>query len=118
MSVAVHTTVVLPNGKVDGALFVTLATPQLSVAFGATNDDDDAAHKPVVEFKDTGVQVITGASLSVIVTVNEHELVFPAASVAVNVLVVVPTGNNEPLAKPDVWLVVTPAQLSVAVGPV
>jgi hypothetical protein len=48
------------------------------------------------------------------VTVNVHVAVLPEASVAVQVTVVVPTGNTEPEA--GVHDVVTPGQLSDAVG--
>src|SRR5215475_10390820 len=47
-------------------------------------------------------------------TVNVHDAVLPDVSVAVQVTVVVPTGNIEPDA--GVQLVVTPGQLSLAVG--
>jgi hypothetical protein len=60
-------------------------------------------------------QVITGASPSFTVTLNEQVAVLPLASVAVKLLLVVPTGNAEPLAKPEVWLKLPPAQLSVKV---
>ena len=48
------------------------------------------------------------------VTVKLQDAVLPAASVAVKILVVVPTGNVEPLAKPLVLETVA-EQLSVAV---
>lgn len=47
-------------------------------------------------------QVIVGACVSFTLTVNEQVDVLPASSVAVYVLVVVPTGNAEPLGKPAV----------------
>ena len=47
-------------------------------------------------------------------TVNVHDAVLPDVSVAVQVTVVVPTGNIEPDA--GVQLAVTPGQLSLAVG--
>ena len=59
-----------------------------------------------------------GSSLSVMVTVNEHVAVLPLASVTLKVLVVVPTGNVAPLAKPAVWIVVGPEQLSEPTGEV
>lgn len=40
----------------------------------------------------------------------------PLASVAVNVMFVVPTGNVEPLGKPIVCVTIVPGQLSVADG--
>jgi hypothetical protein len=55
-----------------------------------------------------------GPSVSVTVTVNEQVAVLPAASVAAEVTVVVPTGNTLPDAGTE--LTVTPGQLSVAVG--
>jgi hypothetical protein len=61
-------------------------------------------------------QVTTGLIRSLMVTVNWHVVVFPAASVARNTFVVVPTGKVEPLARPEIWAVVVPAQLSVATG--
>jgi hypothetical protein len=41
---------------------------------------------------------------------------FPLASVAVNVMVVVPTGKVDPLGKPAVCVSETPGQLSFATG--
>jgi len=43
------------------------------------------------------------------VMVKEHVAVFPDASVTLKVLVVTPTGNVEPLARPLVCVVVLPA---------
>jgi hypothetical protein len=62
--------------------------------------------------------VIVGASVSLTVTVKEHEVVLLAASVAVYVTVVVPTGKVAPLANPAVKAVLTPGQLSVPTGAV
>ena len=63
-------------------------------------------------------QVIVGCSVSFTVTVNEQVLVLPAASVATNVLVVVPTGNVLPLGRPAVCCTTggTSGQLSVTAG--
>src|SRR5438046_10590303 len=58
-------------------------------------------------------QTITGAWLCRRVTVELHVAVWAAASLTTNVLVVTPTGNNEPLARPAVWTVLEPGQLSV-----
>ena len=41
-------------------------------------------------------QVITGASVSLTVTINVQVSALPAGSVAIQVTVVVPTGNAEP----------------------
>ena len=51
-----------------------------------------------------------------IVTVKLHDAVNPPASVTVNVFVVVPVGNVEPLGRPAVCSVVAPGQLSVPTG--
>jgi len=60
-------------------------------------------------------QVIEGACVSFTVTLNEHEPGLPLASFAVQVTVVVPFGNVEPLAGAQVTEP-TPGQLSEAVG--
>jgi hypothetical protein len=49
-----------------------------------------------------------------IATVKLQLLEFPAASVALKMLVVIPTGKVEPLGNPAVWVNVTPGQLSLA----
>ena len=51
--------------------------------------------------------VIDGGCASFTVTVKLHEALFPAASVAVNVLVVVPNGKLEPDGNPAVWVIVS-----------
>ena len=61
-------------------------------------------------------QVIAGASVSFTVTVNEHAVLFPDASVTTNVLVVTPNGNVDPDGNPTVCVVTAPAQLSVPTG--
>src|SRR5438067_7220508 len=61
-------------------------------------------------------QTITGAWLSRTVTVKLQAAVLPAASLTTNVLVVTPSGNNEPLARPAVCAVLEPGQLSVPNG--
>jgi len=58
-------------------------------------------------------QVITGASVSLMVKVKEHAFVFPAASVATHVTMVTPLLKVDPLA--GVQTFVAP-QLSVTVG--
>ena len=67
-SLAVHITVVVPTGNVDGALLVTEVTPQLSDVLGVFNVTV-AEHNPGLLFtvKSAG-QVITGISLSITVT--------------------------------------------------
>ena len=58
---------------------------------------------------------MVGASLSITVTVNEHESTPPTA-VTANVLVVTPTGNAVPDANPAICEVDAPGQLSVPTG--
>ena len=63
-----------------------------------------------------GQPLITGASLSSTVTVNEHCVAaLPAASLTLYVTVVVPTGNVAPGVCEPVG-VRAPSQLSFAVG--
>jgi hypothetical protein len=63
-----------------------------------------------------GQEVNTGGWLSFTVTVKLQFDELPPASVAVNVTVVVPTGNAEPLGKPPDNVIIVPGQLSVAEG--
>ena len=62
--------------------------------------------------------VIVGNSVSLIVTVNEHVVVLPAASVTRNTFVVVPTGKFDPDDNPAVCTSTEPGQLSPKVGEV
>jgi hypothetical protein len=57
--------------------------------------------------------VMAGGAVSLTVTVNEAEPGLPCASVAVQVTVVVPSGNVEPLAGVHATAT-TPSMLSVA----
>jgi hypothetical protein len=60
-------------------------------------------------------QVIVGDSLSLTVTVNAQEALLPAASLTVQVTVVMPFGKVEPLEGLQLTAP-TPKQLSVAVA--
>lgn len=112
---------VVPIGKVEPLgkpPVCAMETPgQLSLADGATQFTT-APQIPVVLLTKifTGHDVNTGNSLSVTVTVKEHMLLLPLASVAVNDTVVVPIGKTDPLGKPAVCVTTIPAQLSVAIG--
>ena len=57
---------------------------------------------------------MTGASLSVTVTLKLHETLLPATSFAVQLTVVIPFGKAKPGGGTQVT--VTPEQLSLAVG--
>jgi hypothetical protein len=59
---------------------------------------------------------LKGASASVTVTGKLAVVKFPAASVVLKVLTVVPTGKTDPLGKPAVCIVVGVEQLSVPMG--
>jgi hypothetical protein len=63
-----------------------------------------------------GQVVKVGGVESLTVTVKEHVAVFPARSVALNVMVVTPKGKRVSLRSPAIRRVVTPAQLSVPTG--
>jgi len=58
--------------------------------------------------------LMTGPSVSLTVTLNVQEALLPAASVAVQVTVVVPTGKNDP--EGGLQFATTPGQLSLAVA--
>ncbi len=58
------------------------------------------------------------AAASITVTVKLQLALLSAASVTSKVLVVTPTGKVSPEAKPAVWAVVAPEQLSVPIGAV
>jgi hypothetical protein len=116
-SVAVQLTVVVPSGNAvpDAGIHTTFAIIQLSVAVALKLTA--AEHWPDELPTVIGAgHITTGGCESVTVTVNVHALdVLPDASVAVQLTLVVPTGNVEPDA--GVHIVVTvPGQLSVPVA--
>jgi hypothetical protein len=125
-SLAVQLTVVVPSGNVepDAGVQAKLVTPTLSVAEAEYETAAPAALVASAVMSDG--TVITGGVVSacwVTVTVNDFVAVFPWASVAVHVIVVVPTGNFEPEDRPvvgaDVHVDVTgPSTRSVADGAV
>ena len=63
-SVTVHVTVVAPNGKVAGALLVTLATVQLSAVAGVPNTTPVAVQPLLVHTVTLAGAVIVGLVLS------------------------------------------------------
>jgi hypothetical protein len=97
-SVAVQVTVVAPSGNVepDAGTQATVAEPQSSVAVGVWKATT-AEHPAALAVTFSG-QVIDGAVASRTVTENEQEAVLLAASVAVQVTVVVPTAKVDPEA--------------------
>jgi hypothetical protein len=111
-STAVQVTVVFPNGKATGALFVNEAILQFSVTKGMSNTNPVKVQPVFVCSTIAGAQCTTGATLSVTVTVCVHVAVLPEPSVMVQVTVVFPNGyTNKPLFVTEAtW------QLSLVVG--
>jgi hypothetical protein len=114
-SVTVQVTVVEPVGyAVDGWLFVTEATEQLSAVVGVPKEATVASHEAASAFTLMAAgQVMVGFCVSVTVTTCEQVAVKPLASMTVQVTVVEPVGYAV-----DGWLFVTEAteQLSAVVG--
>ena len=101
-----------PTGNVAGALWVTVATPQLSLVTGAARDDV-AKHWPGSLFTVTFAgQMIAGSSLSETVTVCRQVFEFPWISFTVQVTVVNPTGK----VAGALFVTVATPQLSVVAG--
>lgn len=118
-SVAVQKTVVVPTGKVEPLTGEQIeVTPgQLSVAVGGGN----VTTMPVGGVQVTAITAVTaagqaifGGCASLTCTVNEQTPVLPAASVAVQVTVEMPTGKNEPEVGEQVGIAAV--QLSTATG--
>jgi hypothetical protein len=92
-SFTVQVTVVVPSGNTAGALFVIVATEQLSAVTGVPKAML-AAIQPVVVFAVIAAgAVIVGKITSLIVTVCVAVAVLPEPSVTVHVTIVVPIGN-------------------------
>ena len=78
MSVTVHVTVVGPKGNADGALFVKVKTPQLSVVTGVPSETPLAEHFPMsLPTVTAGGHVIVGFSVSFTVASCVQVAVFP-----------------------------------------
>ncbi len=103
LSVTVQVTVVLPPLNTEGASLVTLAIPQLSLVVSTPKLTLLAVHNPASGATVIAAgHVIAGTSTSLTVTSKLQVAVLPNTSSASNVLVVAPTGNADPLAKPAV----------------
>jgi hypothetical protein len=74
-------------------LLVTVATPQLSAVVGVPNTTEVATQFASAEATMFAGAAIVGLVLSITVTVCVNEVVFPAASVAVQFTVVIPSGK-------------------------
>ncbi len=109
-SVTLCVTVVVPIGKVEPlakpAILVVVEPGQLSVPTGAVYVT--TAPPALVAFVEIleGQLLKVGAWLSVTVTVKLQVLKLPDSSVALNVLVVTPTGKVEPDGKPAICVMV------------
>src|SRR6266478_3330727 len=113
-SVAVQITVLVPTGNIAGALLVTVTTPQLSDTVGVLSVTLVAPHRPGEATTVTRAgQVIEGGWLSVTITSCGQVAVLPWESVAVQVTVLVPTGN---IAGALLVMLATAPQLSETVG--
>src|SRR5262245_13393420 len=106
----VQVTELVPTGKLAGALLVTLTTPQLSLVAGACRFTLVAAHNPgdALTVK-APWQVIVGGCESLTITVWTQVAELPAASLAVQVTRLVPTGklggaSNVTVATPQLSL--------------
>jgi len=117
LSVAEQVTGVVPTTKVAplAGVQVKLLPEQLSLEVKVTCA---LLHCPGSALATTFVQIITGYSVSLTVTVNEQEAAFPLASVTVKVFTVAPFGKAAPLGRPAVCTVFSPGQLSVPTGAV
>ena len=93
-SVTVQVTVVFPSGKATGALFVTLATEQLSAVTGVPKVTPVAVQAVFVFTVIAAGATIVGGTLSVTVITCVAVAEFPAASVTVQVTVVLPIGKE------------------------
>jgi hypothetical protein len=117
VSVAVHVTVVAPDGNVDpdGGVHMTPLTPQLSVALGVGNvaTPELPPHREPVTTMTSAGQAMVGDSVSLTVTKKLQLAALSAASPAKQFTAVVPFGK----AEPDGGLQekFTPGQLSAAV---
>src|SRR5258708_4884548 len=112
-SVAVQMTVLVPTGKSAGALLVTVAAPHTSETIGTPRVTLVAPHRPgEATTVNSAGHVIEGGWLSVTITSCGHVAVLPCESVAVQMTVLVPTGN----IAGALLVTVTAPQLSETVG--
>src|SRR6266436_4843686 len=112
-SVAVQITVLVPTGNIAGVLLVTVTAPQLSETVGVLSVTLVAPHSPGEATTVTRAgQVIEGGWLSVTITSCGQVAVLPCESVAVQITVLVPTGN----IAGALLVTVTAPQLSETVG--
>src|SRR5256885_6707950 len=113
LSVTVQITVLVPTGKSEGALLVTVTGPQLSATVGVPRATLVAPHRPAEAFTVTRVgQEIVGSCVSLMMTVCGQVALLPWLSVTVQITVLVPTAKSEGA----LLVTVTGPQLSATVG--
>src|SRR6185369_5565756 len=112
VSVAVQVTVFVPKGKLAGALLVTLASAQLSLATGAARITLVALQAELAATITVGGQVMVGGLWSRTTTCCWQEAVFPLVSLTVQVTTFVPA---EKLTG-ALLLMLPTAQLSLVTG--
>ena len=117
-SVTVQVTVVVPRGKLAGALFDAVAL-QLSAIVGVPRVTfaNAAAQVPESTFTFTAAgAVIVGSMLSTTVTVAVASCVFPLPSVAVNVTTFAPRSSqsNEVISSDNVYVQLSLLPLSMS----
>src|SRR5437763_3779799 len=93
LSVTVQITVLVPTGKSEGALLVTVTGPQLSATVGVPRATLVAPHRPAEALTVTRAgQEIVGSWVSLTITVCGQVAQMARASGSVRVTVLVPTG--------------------------
>src|SRR2546425_2673291 len=113
LSVTVQITVLVPTGKSDGALLVTVTGPQLSATVGVPRATLVAPHRPAEALTVTRAgQEMVGGCVSLTITVCGQVILLPWLSVTVQITVLVPTGKSDGA----LLVTVTAPQLSATVG--
>ena len=113
LSRTVQITVLVPTGKLAGALFVTVVEPQLSLVTGTPKFTFVATHRPAAALTVTLLgHTSAGGWLSVTITACAHVAVFPLPSRTVHTTTFVPTGN----VAGALFVTLTGPQLSLVTG--
>src|SRR5882724_11624449 len=113
LSVTVQITVLVPTGKSEGALLVTVTGPQLSATVGVPKVTLVAPHRPAEALTVTSAgQEIVGSCISLTMTVCGQTALLPWLSVTIQITVLVPTGKSEGA----LLVTVTGPQLSATIG--
>jgi hypothetical protein len=112
-SVAVHTTRLVPTGKLLGASLITVGVPQLSDVVGLPKFTLVTEHWLRLALVNTFAgHVMVGASSSTTITLKVQLVTFKLSSMAEQVTLFVPKANVAPLV--GLHVIVEDPQLSVA----